>query len=216
MDKLMTSKLPPEQQRLLHDDFVANELAYWRIRDDLLAGYPGQWVAVRDGRVIASGPDLMEVLQTAAADGGHPFIARVGEEEIPFRVRRAEFAYDQSYQPVPIPRASVTFWDHAEANSQTYHDAILDTGADHSVLPTADCVTFDLLRSPYYTAVSSGIVGAGITTLIYLGRGEIDGRRVPAMIQPVDGGQERIVGREVLNQHCITFDGPAGRVVFGA
>jgi hypothetical protein len=93
MSKLLTSKLPPEQQRLLHDDFLANELDYWRLRDDLLADYRGQWVAVRDGRVIASGPNLMEVAQAAAAGGGHPFIARVGEEETPFRVRRSEFAY---------------------------------------------------------------------------------------------------------------------------
>jgi hypothetical protein len=42
---------------------------------------------------------------------------------------------------------------------------------------------------------------------------EIDGRRFSALIQPIPVGQERIVGRDVLNQHRVLFDGPAGQVV---
>jgi hypothetical protein len=42
---------------------------------------------------------------------------------------------------------------------------------------------------------------------------EIDGNRYPALIQPVAGGQERIVGRDVLNQLRVLFDGPGARVV---
>jgi hypothetical protein len=42
---------------------------------------------------------------------------------------------------------------------------------------------------------------------------EIDGRFFGALIQPVAGGHERIVGRDVLNQQRILFDGLAGEVI---
>ena len=53
--------------------------------------------------------------------------------------------------------------------------------------------------SPYFTGTSSGVVGASVSTLIYRGKVEMDGRRFAALIQPVVGGQERILGRDVLN-----------------
>jgi hypothetical protein len=81
------------------------------------------------------------------------------------------------------------------------------------VLPKNDCSAIDLFSSPYFTAVSSGVVGSSVTTLIYRGKAEIDGNRYPALIQPVAGGQERILGRDVLNQLRVLFDGPGARVV---
>jgi predicted aspartyl protease len=213
--KLQTANLPPEQQQRLHADFLANEQTYLHIRDSLLLRYRGQWVAVHDGRVIAAGEDLLTVTEAAAVSGGHPYIARVGEEDaVVFRVRRAVFAYDRTYQPFALPRVTVAFWNHAETQSQTYSDVVPDTGADLSVLPDSDCAAFDLFSSPYFTGVSSGVVGGSVTTLIYRGKAEINGNRVPAFIQPITGGQERIVGRDVLNQHCVVFDGPAGEVIF--
>jgi predicted aspartyl protease len=47
-----------------------------------------------------------------------------------------------------------------------------------------------------------------VTTLIYHAKAEIDGKRYPALIQPVAGGPERIVGRDVLNQLRVHLDGP--------
>jgi hypothetical protein len=210
-----TSNLPPEQQQRLHPDFLANEQAYLRMRDGLLSHYRGQWVAVLDGLVIVAGDDLMAVTEQAAACGGHPYIANVGDEdEVVFRVRNAQFAYDQSYRPFALPRVTAAFWNHGETGSQTYFDVIPDTGADVSVLPDVDCAAFDLFSSPYFTGVSSGIVGRRMTTLIYRGKSEINGRRVPALIQPMMGSNERLVGRDVLNQHRVTFDGPASLVTF--
>ena len=53
----------------------------------------------------------MDVMETAANYGGHPYIALVGAEDaLVFRVRRAVFAYDQAYQPFPLPRVSATIW----------------------------------------------------------------------------------------------------------
>lgn len=209
-----TSNLPAEQRQRLHPDFLANEQAYLGMRDSLLPQYQGQWVAVHNGHVIAADTNLLAVTEAAAATGGHPYIALVGgEDSVQFRVRRASFAYNQSYQPFSLPQVTVTFWDHAETRSQTYGDAIPDTGADLSVLPQSDCSAIDLFSSPYFTAVSSGVVGSSVATLIYRVKAEIDGNRYPALIQPVASGNERIVGRDVLNQLRVLFDGPAGRVV---
>src|SRR5260370_13771878 len=105
MLRTATTNLPPEQQRRLHPDFLANEADYLRLRDSLLGQHRGQWVAVHGGRVIAASKNLPTVTEKAAAAGGHPYIAFVGDEEkIIFRVRRAEFNYDTAYLPIPLPR----------------------------------------------------------------------------------------------------------------
>lgn len=209
-----TSNLPPEQKERLHADFLANEQTYLTMRDNLLTRYFGQWVAVQDGKVIASGPHLLTVSEQAAGAGGHPYIALVGaENEVIFRVRRVEFAYDQTYQPFPIPRITATYWNHSETRSQTFSEIIPDTGADLSVLPDADCSSFDLFSSPYFTGLSGGVVGPSINALIYRAKVELNGRRFPALIQPVRGTRERIIGRDVLNQERVLFDGPQGKVI---
>jgi hypothetical protein len=215
MFRSQTANLPPEQQQRLHADFLANEQTYFRLRDKLVSQYLGQWVAVHNGQVIAADPDLVRVTNQAAASGGHPYIARVGsEDQVVFRIRRQEFGYDPTYQPFALPRITITFWNDAESSSQTYPDVIPDTGADSSALPDADCKAFDLYSSPYLTGVSGGVVGATVTTLIYRGKAEINGIRVPAFIQPLAGSQERLVGRDVLNQHRVVFDGPVLKVSF--
>jgi len=217
MLQIQTSNLSQDQKLLLHPDFLANEKAYLHLRDSLLAQYRGQWVAVDGGKVVAAGPKLMEVMDRASAfGGGHAYFALVGAEDaVVFRVRRAVFVYDQTYQPFPLPRITATFWNHAETHSQQHLDVIPDTGADVSVLPDTDCATIQLLNSPYMTGMAGGVVGASITTLFYRGKVEIDGHRCSALIQPIPAGQERILGRDVLNQQRVLFDGPAGQVIVG-
>lgn len=207
-----TVNLPPEQQQRLHADFLANEQAYLRLRDSLLPHYRGRWVAVQEGKVIAADTRLPVVMEAAAAAGGHPYIARVGEEDaVVFRTRRSVYAYDLAYQPFALPRLAVTFCNDAEAYAHTFADVIPDTGADVSVLPAGDCTTIDLFSSPYLTGLTSGVLGGGAATLIYRGKAELDGQRYAALIQPLAGGRERIVGRDVLNQLRVLFDGPAGQ-----
>jgi len=214
MLQIQTANLSQDQLQMVHPDFLADEQAYLKMRGSLLGPYRGQWVAVRGGNVIAASASLMEVMEKASAGGGHPYIALVGAEDAAvFRVRRSVFSYDQAYQPFPLPRVSATFWNHAQTHSQPYSDVIPDTGADVSVLPDTDCKTIDLFNSPYMTGIASGVVGGGVTTLFYQGKVEIDGRRYSALIQPIPAGQERIVGRDVLNQQRVLFDGPAGQVV---
>jgi predicted aspartyl protease len=217
MLQIQSNNLPPVQQLQLHPDFLANEQAYLRMRDSLLASYRGQWVAVQGGKVIAAGPNVLDVLEAATKDGGHPYVALVGSEDaVVFRTRRAAYPYDQAYQPFPLPRVTATFWDHGETHSQQHADVIPDTGADVSVLPDHDCLAISLFQFPYMTGMAGGVVGAAVTTLFYRGKVENDGRRYAALIQPVPAGRERILGRDVLNQQRILFDGPAGQVIVHA
>ncbi len=210
-----SQNLPPEQRQRLHPDFLANERDYMAMRDQLLPRYRGQWVAVHDGQLIAADADLIAVTRAAGQVRGHPYIARVGEEDTTvFRLRVATFGYDRSYLPFPLPLITVTFWNDAETRTSTYSDVVADTGADMSALPGQDCAAFDLFDSPYFTAVSSGVIGASVTTVVYQGKAEINGLRTPAFIQPIPSGTERIVGRDVLNHHRAVFDGPAGQVIF--
>src|SRR5262245_21269461 len=80
MLRTQTSNLPLDQQQRLHADFLKNEQDYLRVRDRLLTTHSGQWVAVAEGRLIACGTDLMRVTQQATDHGGHPYVAKVGEE----------------------------------------------------------------------------------------------------------------------------------------
>jgi hypothetical protein len=129
MLQIQTANLPQTEQQRLHPDFLANEQAYLQMRDRLLSQYPGRWVAVHCGKVVAEGRKLLEVLDQASAAGGHAYVALVGAEDaVVFRTRRAVFAYDQAYQPFPLPQLTATFWDHGETHSQQHLDVIPTPG----------------------------------------------------------------------------------------
>lgn len=209
-----TVNLPREQQQRLHPEFLVNEQAYLSMRESLLPRYSGQWVAVDQGTIVAADDDLTTVMNAVAGGRGRPYVARVGaEDRVIFRVRRLEFPYDREYQPFALPKITVTFSNGAGTRSQTYHDVIPDTGADVSMLPEADCTSFDLFDSPYFTGLSAGVVGPRLTTLIYRGMAQVAGITHPAFIQAAREGEERILGRDVLNQRRVLFDGPASLTI---
>jgi hypothetical protein len=103
MAQVQTAQLTPEERQRLSKDYLANEQAYWNLRDSVLPQYRGRWVAVSGGKLVAAGAELLEVMEKASALGGDPFFALVGgEDAVVFRVRRAAYAYDQAYQPFPL------------------------------------------------------------------------------------------------------------------
>ncbi len=214
MLQIQTANLSQDQKRRLHADFLADEQAYLKMRNGLLDQYRGQWVAIQNSEVIAASTSLLAVMEKVAASGGHPYVALVGAEDAAvFRVRRTVFPYDSAYQPFALPRVIATFWNHAQTRSQTHGDVIPDTGSDVSLLPDADCQAIDLFNSPYMTGLAGGVVGGGTTVLFYQGKVELGGRLFSALIQPVSNSKERILGRDVLNQERVLFDGPAGKVI---
>ena len=132
-------------------------------------------MAVDSGKAIVAGTGLMEVMEKASPLSGHPYVALVGAEDaVVFRVRRTTFAYDQTYQPFPLPRVTVTFWNHAETHSQTHAEVIPDTGADLSVLPVSDCGAIDLFNSPCLTGMAAGVGAASATALFFQGKVDIN------------------------------------------
>lgn len=62
--------------------FKEDEEAYRRMRKVLLEKYKGRWVAVHEGRVVAVGEQLSEVIKKAFSVVGdsHFYVNKVGEE----------------------------------------------------------------------------------------------------------------------------------------
>ncbi|HEV3262575.1 MAG TPA: hypothetical protein VG013_37330 [Gemmataceae bacterium] len=95
--KSLADGLPPEIARQIYPDWRKNEAAYWAVRAQLLGQYQGQWIGFADGVVVASGTRPVVVFHAAHQAAAHPYVICVGREEEPYRMRRANFAYDTSY-----------------------------------------------------------------------------------------------------------------------
>lgn len=181
------------------------------MREELLAKYAGKWVAVHHGRVVVVGDDPVSIMETALAEDGYAYTNKVGEEDkIVIRQRRISFGYDATYSPTAMPRITATFHNFAQTKSKTVTDAIPDTGADVSCLPASECHDIDLLLFPYYAGISHPFGGVSRQVTFYAAHVEINGSIYNAIVEPVVE-RERLVGRDVLNQTKVTFDGP-GRV----
>lgn len=215
MDSILTQGLPEAYKKYLHKDFLANEKHYWRMREEFLKKYKGQWIAVHEGIVVANSDDVWKITDIVGNLGCHAYITKVGEEEdLVFKIRRIEFGYDRNYRPFALPQAQVTFANHAWTSTKLCQNVIPDTGADLSILSEQDCQDIDLFNSPCFPTLSRGFTGPSVPVLSYRGNVEINGHRLPSLIQFVPGGTERILGRDVLNQIRVTFDAPANKVIF--
>lgn len=89
MQPIQTKSLSEEYKKYLHEDFLANEEHYWRVREKLLNQYRGWWIAIHRGQVVASSKDVWEITEAVGKLGCHAYIAKVGEEDVVFKVRRA-------------------------------------------------------------------------------------------------------------------------------
>lgn len=206
----MTS--PPREH--VEQGFERDKRDYWAMREELLAKYAGKWVAVHQGRVVAVGDDPLSIMEKALAEDGYAYTNKVGEEDkIVIRQRRISFGYDETYSPTAMPRITATFHNFARAKSKTVTDAIPDTGADVSCLPVSECQDLDLLLSPYYSGISRPFGGVSRQVTFYAARVEVNGSIYNAIVEPVIE-RERLVGRDVLNQTRVTFDGPGRLTTF--
>ncbi|MBM3238017.1 hypothetical protein FJZ31_17135 [Candidatus Poribacteria bacterium] len=200
--------------KTIQEGFEQDKRDYWTIREELLPKLKGKWVAVHKGNVVAVGDDMISIMDKALSEDGYAYVNKLGEEDkIIIKSRRIEFAYDQSYSPTPIPIVTATFYNFDQSRSKRCSNAIPDTGADLSCLPIVDCHPIDLFRFPYYSGISYAFGGGTRQTTFYGGNVEIDGRVYRAIIEPVLE-LERLIGRDVLNQCKVTFDGPGGITSF--
>jgi hypothetical protein len=201
-------------QESVERGFERDKRDYWAMREGLLAQYAGKWVAVHNGQVVAVGDDPLSIMEKALVEDGYAYTNKVGEEDkIVIRQRRIAFGYDETYSPTAMPRLTATFHNFAQTKSKTVTDAIPDTGADVSCLPANECHDIDLLLFPYYSGTSHPFGGISRQVTFYAARVEINGRIYNAIVEPVVE-RERLVGRDVLNQTKVTFDGPGQVTTF--
>src|SRR5438874_11453060 len=90
--------------------FELEERSYWQQRDELLKQYEGQWVAIVGGQVVAVGDSSGAVIREAYKKTGSTagYVARVGNEQASYRIRRVEAGhFDRQYDP-PMPKIIAT------------------------------------------------------------------------------------------------------------
>jgi hypothetical protein len=211
--KSLADTLPSEIARQIHPDWRKNEAAYWAVRDQLLEQYQGKWIAFADGAVIAASKTSLDVYHTPGVLERHPFVICVGREDEPYRIRRAAFAFDSTYAGQALPVLSAEFRSVSGSAGVVLDRVIPDTGADVSVLPWSACQQLHLDPAMGVSGLMSGIGGPGATTLGFPAWVWLDGQEYPCQLQADFAGQERILGRDVLNRLDILFRGPAGEVV---
>lgn len=211
--KPIADQLPPEIARQIHPDRRKNEADYWAVRDQLLEQYRDQWIGFADGSVIASGKSPVTVFAAAEASGKHPFFICVGREGEPCRIRRLTFPYDSGYPGEALPLIRVEFRQASGLPGVVLDYVIPDTGADASVLPWADCQRLQLTPAMGVQGLISGVAGAATPTLAFLIWAWLDGQDYPCRLQADFVGNERILGRDVLNRLEILFRGPVSEVI---
>lgn len=205
--------LPPEIAKQVHSDWRKNEADYWAIRDQLLAAHKGQWIGFANGRVVASGTRPVAVFHAAVQAAGHPFVICVGHEDQPYRMRRATFPYDTGYAGEPLPVIRAEFRRYSGIPGMVLGQVITDTGADTSALPWADCQALQLNPAHGIPGVMTGVAGGSATTLGFDVQVYLDGNEYPCQVHADFVGNERILGRDVLNSLEILFRGPSAEVV---
>jgi len=211
--KSLADGLPPEIAQQIHPDWRKNEAAYWAVRDQLLAQYQGQWIGFADGRVVASGTRPVAVFHAAHQVAEHPYVICVGREDEPYRMRRTSFAYDTSYPGEALPVIRAEFRRFSGVPGLALDQVIPDTGADTSALPWADCQQMQLDAAQGVPGLMSGVAGGSATTLGFLAWVHLDGQEYQCQLHADFVGQERILGRDVLNSLEVLFRGPSGEVV---
>jgi hypothetical protein len=211
--KSLADGLPPQIAQRIHPDWRKNEADYWAVRDQLLTQYRDQWIGFANGTVILSGDSPVEVFHQAQSSGQHPFVTCVGREYEPTRMRRASFPYDTTYPGEALPLLIVEFRTTAGSSGMAMDRVIPDTGADASALPWSDCQQLHLDPMNGVPGLMGGVGGSAAPTVVFQVWAHLDGSDYACRLQADFVGQERILGRDVLNRLDLLFRDPAREVV---
>ena len=175
--------------------------------------FRSQWIGFTDGVVIASGTSPVAVFHAAEESGRNPFVTCVGREDEPCRMRRVSFAYDAAYPGEALPILIVEFRPVSGSPGLVLDRVVADTGADASALPWVDCQQLQLNPAHGRPGWMGGVAGGTAPTLFFRVWVHVDGQEYPCRLQADFIGNERILGRDVLNRLEMLFRGPAGEVV---
>jgi hypothetical protein len=160
------------------------------------------------------GDDLVSIIDEAIREDGYAYTNKVGDEDkVIVTKRRRKFSYDTNYVPNAMPQVGAKFSNPVLTVSQVWHNVIPDTGSDLSSLPADDCERLDLYRFPLFQGLSHSYGGQSHPTIFYVAKVEIGNRNYTAVVEPT-AEHERLLGREVLNQCKVTFDGPKRQTIF--
>jgi hypothetical protein len=209
----LADALPPEISQQIDPQWRKNEAAYWATRQQLLSRYQGQWIGFADGAVIASGTSPVVVFHAAEASGRNPFVTCVGHEDEPTRMRRISFAFDHTYPGEALPILTVEFRPVSGSPGGALDRVIADTGADASAVPWADCQGLQLTAAQGRPGRMAGVAGGMAATLHFPVWVYLDGQEYPCRLLADFVGNERVLGRDVLNRLEMLFRGPAGELV---
>ena len=128
-------------------------------------------------------------------------------------MRRASFGYNTTYPGEPLPVMTVEFRKRAAPPGLVLTHVIADTGADASALPWADCEQLELDLQDGAPGLMGGVGQTTVATVVFPAWAYIDGTTYPCRLQADFTGQERILGRDVLNRLDVLFRGPAREIV---
>jgi len=117
-----------------------------------------------------------------------------------------EFNYDSAYEPaMPVCRVTIV---SAATGRRVTSNAIMDTGADATIVPTRMLRPIGA-RRVFETGLRSQW-GERRSVFLYLVDLEINGVTLPAVYVAGDEvGSEVVLGRNALNKLVVTLDGPA-------
>jgi len=209
----IADRLPPEIGRRINPGWRKNEADYWAQRNSLLAQYRGQWIGFAHGKVIAFGSSPVEVLHNAYRIAPDAFVTCVGREEEPCRIRRVSFSYDKSYSSEALPIMRAEFRPASGSPGILFEEVIPDTGADATALPWSDCEHLGLDPAKGIPGLIGGVGGSTAATVAFPAWVWLDGGELPCNLNADFVGQERILGRDVLNRVEMLFRGPTAEVV---
>jgi len=205
--------LPPEIARQIHPDWWKNEQEYWAHRESLLSQYANLWVAFAQGTVIASGRSPVNVFHEAKESGQHPYVACVGREYEPARIRRTTFRYDDTYPGEALPLVSVEFRTDSIRPGTVVERVIPDTGADATVLPWSDCERLQFDTSNSFPSSVGGVGQSTTATVVFSVWVYLDSTAYRCQVHADFNGTDRILGRDVLNRMDVLFRGESREVV---
>src|SRR5262249_30023480 len=120
---------------------------------------------------------------------------------------------NRAYPNRALPVIGVEFRKTSGSPGIMLDQVIPDTGADASVLPWSDCQALQLDPMQGLPGGIAGVGGGVSATTGFCVWVWLDGQEYLCQLEADLLGQERILGRDVLNLLEVLFRGPAGEVV---
>ena len=188
------------------EKFEAEERASWAQRDELLTKYPGKWVAIVGGMVVAVGDRLNKVSAEAYRKTGSKvkYVALVGDENVEFVIRKTISGYYSSGPHFEIPKVIAEVQD-VEGSEHTTEEFVIDTGADISLFSADTCDKLGLQDHPAATAWIRGITGPAERRLLLDAVTVIGDYPVEVAVDCREDLSDPILGRDAINEFSLTL-----------